>query len=166
MPLPQGWLCTLHNPILSARISCAARCLCWPPFAIAVVSRWKLRRSLACYPLRVCCHQDGASLAQHSQAFEQAQKDTAPRKINVTSKSPVGDISVVTLIRTDTTLDHSQKAEKVYSAAGGDQRTKQKQQAASTLGLGGVNAQTGPLVFKSFQCHSLAKQTHDHRGWG
>ena len=35
------------------------------------------------------------------------------RKINVTSKPPVGDISVVTLIRTDTTLDHSQKAEKV-----------------------------------------------------
>ena len=35
------------------------------------------------------------------------------RKIIVTSKSPVGDISVVTLIRTDTTLDHSQKAEKV-----------------------------------------------------
>jgi hypothetical protein len=32
----------------------------------------------------------------------------------VTSKSPVGDISVVTLIRTDTTLDHSQKAEKVW----------------------------------------------------
>jgi hypothetical protein len=41
-------------------------------------------------------------------------KRTLPhRKINVTSKSPVGDISVVTLIRTDTTLDHSQKAEKV-----------------------------------------------------
>ena len=37
-------------------------------------------------------------------------------KINVTSKSPVGDISVVTLIRTDTTLDHSQKAEKVCSS--------------------------------------------------
>jgi len=36
-------------------------------------------------------------------------------KINVTSKSPVGDISVVTLIRTDTTLDHSQKAEKVWA---------------------------------------------------
>ena len=35
------------------------------------------------------------------------------KKIDVTSKSPVGDISVVTLIRTDTTLDHSQKAEKV-----------------------------------------------------
>ena len=38
-------------------------------------------------------------------------------KINVTSKSPVGDISVVTLIRTDTTLDHSQKAEKVCSSS-------------------------------------------------
>ena len=34
----------------------------------------------------------------------------------MTSKSPVGDISVVTLIRTDTTLDHSQKAEKVCSS--------------------------------------------------
>ena len=36
------------------------------------------------------------------------------RKIIVTCKSPVGDISAVTLIRTDTTLDHSQKAEKVW----------------------------------------------------
>ena len=36
-------------------------------------------------------------------------------KIDVTSKSLVGDISVATLIRTDTTLDHSQKAEKVWS---------------------------------------------------
>ena len=43
---------------------------------------------------------------------------TSPRrKIHVTSKSPVGDISVVTLIRTDTTLDHSQKAEKVWSGS-------------------------------------------------
>ena len=40
------------------------------------------------------------------------------RKINVTSKSPVGDISIVTLIRTDTTLDHSQKAEKVWASRG------------------------------------------------
>ena len=37
----------------------------------------------------------------------------SPSKNYVTSKSPVGDIPVVTLIRTDTTLDHSQKAEKV-----------------------------------------------------
>ena len=41
-------------------------------------------------------------------------EDTSPAKIDVTSKSPVGDISVVTLIRTDATLDHSQKAEKVW----------------------------------------------------
>ena len=47
-------------------------------------------------------------------ASEQAQEDISPTKIDVTSKSPVGDISVVTLIRTDTTLDHSQKAEKVW----------------------------------------------------
>ena len=54
-------------------------------------------------------------------APEQAREDTSPAKIDVTSKSPVGDISVVTLIRTDTTLDHSQKAEKVscYQAAPG-----------------------------------------------
>ena len=47
--------------------------------------------------------------AQHVKASERAQEDTSPAKIDVTSKSPVGDISVVTLIRTDTTLDHSQK---------------------------------------------------------
>ena len=46
-------------------------------------------------------------------APERAREDTSPAKIDVTSKSPVGDISVVTLIRTDATLDHSQKAEKV-----------------------------------------------------
>ena len=51
--------------------------------------------------------------AQHMKAPKQAQEDAPPAKIDVTSKSPVGDISVVTLIRTDTTLDHSQKAEKV-----------------------------------------------------
>ena len=44
---------------------------------------------------------------------QQAVKPSSPKKIDVTSKSPVEDISVVTLIRTDTTLDHSQKAEKV-----------------------------------------------------
>jgi len=41
------------------------------------------------------------------------RKRLPQRKIGVTSKTPVGVISVVTLIRTDTTLDHSQKAEKV-----------------------------------------------------
>ena len=37
------------------------------------------------------------------------------RKIDVKSEQPVGCVSVFTLIRTDTTLDHSQKAEKVWS---------------------------------------------------
>ena len=44
-------------------------------------------------------------------------KRTLPQsKTYVTSKPPVGDISVVTLIRTDTTLDHSQEAEKVWAS--------------------------------------------------
>ena len=51
---------------------------------------------------------------QHMRSPEQAQCASSPDKNHVTSKSPVGDISVVTLIRTDTTLDHSQKAEKVW----------------------------------------------------
>ena len=51
--------------------------------------------------------------AQHMEAPERAREDTSPANIDVTSKSPVGDISVVTLIKTDTTLDHSQQAEKV-----------------------------------------------------
>ena len=42
----------------------------------------------------------------------------APCTINVTSKSPVGAISVVTLKRTDTTLDHSQKAETTTTNGG------------------------------------------------
>ena len=48
------------------------------------------------------------------------------QKIYVTSKSPVGDISVVTLIRTDTTLDHSQEAERVWSRVGCNYDSKQQ----------------------------------------
>ena len=69
--------------------------------------------SCKCYPKGCAATRESAGLVQHMKAPEQAQKNTSPRKINVTSKSPVGDISVVTLIRTDTTLDQSQKAEKV-----------------------------------------------------
>ena len=64
-------------------------------------------------PLRVSCNQKSARLVQHMRVLEQAQEVISPTKIDGTIKSPVGDISVVTLIRTDTTLDHSQKAEKV-----------------------------------------------------
>jgi hypothetical protein len=67
-------------------------------------------------PRRVCCAWQRAKPVQHARPSEQAREETTPAgKIDVTSKSPVGDISVVTLIRTDTTLDHSQKAEKVCS---------------------------------------------------
>ena len=62
----------------------------------------------------MCCSWQSARPGQHVRASEQAQDRLSPEKIHVTSKSPVGDISVVTLIRTDTTLDHSQKAEKVW----------------------------------------------------
>jgi|APCry1669188879_1035177.scaffolds.fasta_scaffold09083_2 hypothetical protein len=52
--------------------------------------------------------------AQRLRVSEQARANTSPSKNSVTSKSPVEDIPVVTLIRTDTTLDHSQKAKTVY----------------------------------------------------
>ena len=51
-------------------------------------------------PRKVCC------------AWPLCSASATERK-HVTNKSPVGDISVVILIRTDTTIDHSQKAEKV-----------------------------------------------------
>ena len=65
--------------------------------------------SCKCYPKGCAATRESAGLVQHMKAPEQAQKKTSPRNINVTSKSSVGDISVVTLIRTDTTLDHRQK---------------------------------------------------------
>ena len=48
------------------------------------------------------------------ESLSKLERTSPQRKIDVTSKPPVGGISVVTLIRTDTTLDHSQKAEKVW----------------------------------------------------
>ena len=43
-------------------------------------------------------------------------REPAPRrKIDVKRELSVDSVSVFTLIRTDTTLDHSQKAEKVYT---------------------------------------------------
>ena len=66
-----------------------------------------------CYP-RGCAAPGQVPCQCNTRGSLSKLKRTPPQtKINVTSKSPVGDISVVTLIRTDTTLDHSQKAEKV-----------------------------------------------------
>ena len=66
-----------------------------------------------CYP-EGCAAPGGVRCQCYTRGSLSKLERTPPHvKINVTSKSPVGDISVVTLIRTDTTLDHSQKAEKV-----------------------------------------------------
>ena len=84
----------------------------WQP--VASCYRCDLRLTIDPKGLWVCCSWQSARPGQHVRASEQAQDRLSPEKIDVTSKSPVGDISVVTLIRTDTTLDHSQKAEKVW----------------------------------------------------
>ena len=74
-----------------------------------------LQRSQTCYP-EGCAAPSFVPCQCNTQGSLSKLKGAPPqRKINVTCKSPVGDISVVTLIRTDTTLDHSQKAEKVCS---------------------------------------------------
>ena len=52
------------------------------------------------------------------QATGKPRGHRSPRKIDVTGKLTVASVSVVTLIRTDTTLDHSQKAEKVWYRSG------------------------------------------------
>jgi hypothetical protein len=69
--------------------------------------------SAKCYP-KGCAAPGSVQCQCHARGpLSKLERAPPQRKINVTSKSPVGDISVVTLIRTDTTLDHSQKAEKV-----------------------------------------------------
>ena len=75
---------------------------------------WSSRVAQCCYP-KGCAAPGQVPCQCNTQGSLSKLKRTPPQtKINVTSKSPVGDISVVTLIRTDTTLDHSQKAEKVW----------------------------------------------------
>ena len=52
-------------------------------------------------------------LGNFSRSDEQAHLTLPPQKNCCEKVSPVGEIPVFTLIRTDTTLDLSQKAEKV-----------------------------------------------------
>ena len=67
----------------------------------------------------LCCHpRTGVLLiavcnasATHFRSSGQA----SPQKNQVTSKSPIGDTSVATLIGTDTALGHGQKAEKAWA---------------------------------------------------
>ena len=90
---------------------------CWYYFCRLDVGRSSI---FAIFPCDAECYPEGCAAPGevpcqcNTRGFLSKLKKTPPQiKINVTSKSPVGDISVVTLIRTDTTLDHSQKAEKV-----------------------------------------------------
>ena len=81
--------------------------------AVTVSSPVSDKQSGTCYP-EGCAASGQVPCQCNTRGSLSKLKRTPPQtKINVTSKSPVGDISVVTLIRTDTTLDHSQKAEKV-----------------------------------------------------
>ena len=72
------------------------------------------RYGLNCYPEGCAAPSFVQCQCNTQEPLSKLKRTSHPRKIHVTSKSPVGDISVVTLIRTDTTLDHSQKAEKVW----------------------------------------------------
>jgi hypothetical protein len=70
--------------------------------------------------LKICYPKGFATLGESAMLRRQVRRATgkprghrSPRKIDVTGKLTVASVSVVTLIRTDTTLDHSQKAEKV-----------------------------------------------------
>ena len=67
-----------------------------------------------CYPQGYAAPSSVQCQCNMRDSLSKLKRMPPQRKIIVASKSPVGDISVVTLIRTDTTLDHSQKAEKVW----------------------------------------------------
>ena len=67
-----------------------------------------------CYPRGFATLSSSAMPEATSGLGRSKLREPAPRrKIDVKREPPVGGVSVFTLIRTDTTLDHSQKAEKV-----------------------------------------------------
>ena len=82
------------------------------------------RTGVAGTPRRDCvqdCYPEGfatlssSAMPEATSGLDQSKLwEPVPRqKIDVKRELPVGSVSVFTLIRTDTTLDHSQKAEKV-----------------------------------------------------
>ena len=71
---------------------------------------------IGCYPKGYAAPSDVPCQCNMRRSPSKLKRTLPQSKIYVTSKSPVGDISVVTLIRTDTTLDHSQEAEKVWAS--------------------------------------------------
>ncbi len=74
------------------------------------------------YPKGCAATRERACLVQRMKAPEIDENNTSPQHINVASKSPVGDISVVALTRTDTTIDQSPKSEKVCLVHSGGRR--------------------------------------------
>ena len=112
----QHGVCTIRTSVLGAAIE-MPRCHATP-----VCQGYSKKLSIQCTYDIVCypkgCAAPGNVQGQCNVQGLLSKLEEAPpqRKIDVTSKSPVGDISVVTLIRTDTTLDHSQKAEKVWQS--------------------------------------------------
>ena len=105
----------------SARMSCSRGLdLAAHNPAFATLLNWKWFNPTSSRPPSLPCYPEGCAAPGNVQGqcntlgpLSKLKRAPTQGKIFVTSKSPVGDISVVTLIRTDTTLDHSQKAEKV-----------------------------------------------------
>ena len=67
-----------------------------------------------------------------------------PRKISLTSRPPVGGLSDIKLIRTDTTLDLSQKAEKVCWRKGKKKKIKTNEKQE------GLPSYRGTLLFPGY----------------
>ena len=96
-----------------------------------------------CYPKGCAAPGEVQCQCNTQGTLSKLKRTPSQAKINVTSKSPVGDISVVTLIRTDTTLDHSQKAEKVWACIlGGPPSVRPAHDHAASKG-GGCAPQVG-----------------------
>ena len=87
---------------------------------VAMSSAPKLQGlKIGCYPKGYAAPSDVPCQCNMRRSPSKLKRTLPQSKIYVTSKSPVGDRSVVTLIRTDTTLDHSQEAEKICSTQRG-----------------------------------------------
>ena len=106
---------------------------------VAMSSAPKLQGlKIGCYPKGYAAPSDVPCQCNMRRSPSKLKRTLPQSKIYVTSKSPVGDISVVTLIRTDTTLDHSQKAEKVWSVSAWEVRVKTMQNICGAVCSGNL----------------------------
>ena len=115
MPKPPHWTAPVANLEMKVQVRHSIELQITPG---REAGKWRAKKpkrakNIHCYP-EGCAAPSVVPCQCNTRGSLSKLKGAPPqRKINVTCKSPVGDISVVTLIRTDTTLDHSQKAEKV-----------------------------------------------------